>query len=151
MIVPIIKQLPMSDLMPVKEMYSTVYRLKTTGIDGYDYERSYAAPARQMRERQYASQKKGEKSNRKITARGSYLEDAIKVTKGHPSPGQYPLKDEWPKESKSMRNPSKKKTYLDEVIEHAKREKFPAPGHYNLAKSQKEIDAELKRLASKKV
>jgi len=50
-----------------------------------------------------------------------------------------------------MRNPTKKKTYLDEVIEHAKRDKFPAPGHYNLAKSQKEIDAELKKLASKKV
>lgn len=37
------------------------------------------------------------------------------------------------------------------VIEHAKKEKLPAPGQYNLCKSQKEIDAELKKLASKKV
>lgn len=35
--------------MPVTEMYSTVYRLKTTGIDGYDYEKKYADPVKQMR------------------------------------------------------------------------------------------------------
>jgi hypothetical protein len=59
------------------------------------------------------------------------------VTKGYPSPGQYPFKDNWPKQSKSLRQPGKKKTYLDLVIEYAKKEKIPAPGQYNLNKSQK--------------
>jgi hypothetical protein len=111
----------MDNVMPVGEMYSTVFRLKTVGIDGYDFEKKYADPARQVRERAYASQKKGEKSNKHITDRGSYLKDAIKAKKGLPDPGQYPIKDDWPKLSKSLRNVGKKKTYLDEVIEHAKK------------------------------
>lgn len=58
--------------------------------------------------------------------------------------------DNWPKASKTLREAPKKKTYLDEIIEHAKKEKLPAPGAYNLFKTQKEIDAEMKKLRSKK-
>jgi hypothetical protein len=127
----------MSEFMPVREMYTQVYRLKTTGIDGYDFERKYADPAQQIKDRYYLTVKKGQKNNKHVTDRGSYLKDEIRITKNNPPPGQYNSMDEWPKPSKSLREPSKKKTYLDDIIDHAKREKLPAPGQYNLFKSQK--------------
>lgn len=136
--------------MPITDMYSEVYRIKTTGVDGYDFEKKYADPIRQIKERSYMSVKKGQKSTATVTERGSFLNDHIKLTQKNPGPGQYPSADHWPKQSKSMHRASDKKTFLDEIIQHAKHEKLPPPGAYNLFKSQKEIDEELKKLAGKK-
>lgn len=41
-------------------------------------------------------------------------------------------------------------TYLDEIIHQAKKEKLPPPGAYNLFKSDKEIEADLKKFATKR-
>lgn len=49
----------MSDLLPIGEMYSQVYRLNTSGVDGYDCEKKYVDPLRQIKERQYLTIKKG--------------------------------------------------------------------------------------------
>lgn len=87
----------MSEAMPITEMYNQVYRVQTTGIDGYDYEKKYADPLKQMKERSYLSVKKGQKSNATVTQRGSYLIDHIKVTEKYPGPGKYPSADNWPK------------------------------------------------------
>jgi hypothetical protein len=80
-----------------------VYRLKTTGIDGYDYEKKYADPARQIKDRYYLTVKKGQKNIKHVTDRGSYLKDEIRITKNNPAPGQYKSLDQWPKPSKSLR------------------------------------------------
>lgn len=68
-----------------------------------------------------------------------------------PGPGKYPFTDEWPKKSKSLHPATKKKTFIEELMEKEKKEKKPAPGHYSIVKSQKEIEAEKKVLASRKI
>lgn len=50
-----------------------------------------------------------------------------------------------------MHPASKKITYIDEIFKKEKKQKKPAPGHYNVFKSDKEIEAEKRRLASKKI
>jgi hypothetical protein len=42
-------------------------------------------------------------------------------------------------------------TYVDEIIKLNKREKSPAPGQYNIVKTLKEEESEVKRLAAKKI
>jgi hypothetical protein len=46
---------------------------------------------------------------------------------------------------------AEKKTYIDEIMRQEKKEKRPAPGQYHTFKSLKEMDAERKRLAVKKL
>lgn len=46
--------------------------------------------------------------------------------------------------------PKKKLTYIDELIEKEKKEKTPAPGQYKLFKDDKQIRAQIKKLAHKK-
>ncbi len=109
-------------MMPVTEMYSQVYRLNTSGVDGYDVEKKYADPLKQMKERYYLTVKKGRKvNNLTVTDRGSYLKDHIKQTEKNPGPGQYKSLESWPQKSKSLAHASKKKTYLDDIIDNAKK------------------------------
>lgn len=77
----------MSGAMPIPDMYCQVYKLKTTGIDGYDFEKKYADPMKQIKDRFYLTQKKGQKSRLTATERGSYITDHIKQTRGNPGPG----------------------------------------------------------------
>jgi hypothetical protein len=44
-----------------------------------------------------------------------------------------------------------KKTYIDEIMKREKKEKRPAPGQYNTFKGLKEMDAEKKLMAVKKL
>lgn len=72
-----------------------------------------------------------------------------------PGPGVYEYPNSnWPSKNKNSAKkigPKKKLTYIDEIIEHEKKEKRPAPGQYKLFKDDKEIKEEQKRLRHKKV
>lgn len=54
-----------------------------------------------------------------------------------PGPGKYQLKMAWPEKSKSLHKEPDRKTYIQELMDHEKKEKKPAPGHYKTFKSQK--------------
>jgi len=44
-----------------------------------------------------------------------------------------------------------KATYVDEIMKQGKKEKKPAPGQYNLVKTQKEVDADKKKMKERKI
>jgi hypothetical protein len=71
--------------------------------------------------------------------------------KSVPGPGKYSSELEWPEKSKFKIQYSDKKTYVDEIINKNKKEKGPAPGSYNVVKTMKEVEADKKKLASKKI
>jgi hypothetical protein len=81
----------------------------------------------------------------------------IKTVKALPSPFDHTLKDPWDqtlnkKKSRANKLDPKlsKTTYLDLIANEQKVRVKPAPGSYNLNKTQEEIDAGLKALKSKK-
>ena len=88
-------------IMSIPNMYGEVYRLKTDGIEGYDFEKKYEDPTKMIKERQ--SQSMRQHTRPKVPPKGSYLDEVEKESKIKPSPGQYNYPDEWPKKSKSLR------------------------------------------------
>ena len=44
-----------------------------------------------------------------------------------------------------------KLTYIDEIMKSEKKQKKPAPGQYNVMKTQKEIESDKKKMAQKKI
>lgn len=68
-----------------------------------------------------------------------------------PGPGHYIKNEDKGDKSKPKIKYGEKMTYLDEIIKQNKREKTPAPGQYNVVKTLKEEESEVKRLAAKKV
>ena len=103
--------------MTIPTMYTEVYRLKTAGIEGYDFEKKYEDPTKIIKERQAQSVR----LTKKAPPKDSYLDQVQKEAKNKPSPGQYEVPSEWPKRSKTLRSEGKKKTYLDELISKSKK------------------------------
>lgn len=61
----------------------------------YQPVREYVDPVRQINERKYLEQKKGEKDNRYQTKRGFYMDYHLKVVKALPAPSAHDLGDPW--------------------------------------------------------
>jgi hypothetical protein len=66
-----------------------------------------------------------------------------RASKNVPVPGTYTLPDEFENGSKVKNSKSfisQKKTYVDEIILRAKKEKTPAPGQYNRDLIEKQLN-----------
>ena len=61
------------------------------------------------------------------------------------------MQGEWPSKSKMKIHYPERKTYFAEVMKEQKRNKKPAPGAYNVVKTLKEMEAEKKKLATRKI
>lgn len=140
-----------SSALGVNEVYSLVTHTDGPGIEGYHVEKKYFDAAKQVQERELLKVKKGQKDRRHVTKRGNFLDDETKMRKIVPGPGQYPITSEWPEESKLKINYPNKQTYVDEIMKSEKKEKKPAPGQYNVTKTMKDMEAEKKALAAKKI
>lgn len=82
----------------------------------------------------------------------------IKVVKALPSPGDHTLKDPWDQtvnQKKSQHNKLDlslgKYTYLDLIATEQKNRATPAPGSYNLNKTDEEINKDQADLKTKKI
>lgn len=81
----------------------------------------------------------------------------IKVVKGLPAPGTYKHTDSFDQTKNKKESPKHKMdsslskyTYIDRIIMEQKNRKTPAPGSYNLNKTDDQIKEELKAMKSKK-
>jgi hypothetical protein len=138
-------------MLTVNELYAMSTHKGEGGIEGYDFEKKYFDPIKEVQQRELLKVKKGQKDRKHITKRGNYLDDEANLHKIVPGPGKYPLEMEWPEKSKLKINYPDKKTYVDEIVQSEKKEKKPAPGEYNVTKTLEDTEAEKKRLASKKL
>ena len=82
-----------------------------------------------------------------VTKRGFYMDYHIKVVKALPAPIAHPPKDPWDQAiNKKKSNFHKldlslsKYTYLDQITSEQKLRSTPAPGSYNLNKTDQQIE-----------
>lgn len=61
----------------------------------YQPVREYLDPVKQITERKYLAQKKGEKDNKYLTRKGFYMDYHVKVVKALPAPNAHNFKDPW--------------------------------------------------------
>lgn len=85
------------------------------------------------------------------------MDHYLKVMRAVPPPSQYNLKDPFDQEANQKRGKFNKLdkslvkyTYLERIQMEQKNRKTPAPGEYNLTKTEDEIKDDLKVLKSKK-
>lgn len=123
----------------------------------YQPPKVYEDPNKQIQDRKYQSSPKGSGVQNYVTKRGFYMDYHIKVVKALPSPGDHTLRDEWDQTNnlkKSKQNKLdlslSKYTYLDRIAIEAKNRASPAPGSYQLNKTEEEIQKHLAELKSKK-
>ena len=110
------------------------------GVQGYQITKTYVDPLKIIEDREYAN-KKSTRPKKRVLKKGSYLEDQAKIHKLVPGPGKYPHKDEWPSKDKQFKIKFKDRlTDIAELIKEQKRMKRPAPGHYKIMKSLKQLD-----------
>lgn len=102
-------------------MYKVINKLNTKGIEGYDFEKKYCDPLKQVQEREYAKIKKGTKTRKHVTKRGNYLDDEAKMHKLAPGPGHYICKTEWSEKTKSHVKPVDRRTVFAEIMRKEKR------------------------------
>ena len=113
--------------LKIEEMYSIINHLGE-GVQGYQINKSYEDPLKIVQDRDILKIKKGQKSNKYLTRRGNYLDSEVSIHKIIPGPGKYPITMRWPELSKLKIHHADRKTYLDEILKLAKRDKRPAPG-----------------------
>ncbi len=112
---------------------------------------------KQITERKYQSQKKGQPNTKYKTKKGFYMDYYLKVMKAVPPPSQYSIKDLFDQTNNKKKNKFNKLdnslikyTYLERISMEQKNKKKPAPGDYNLTKTEDQIKEELKILKNKK-
>ena len=105
----------------------------------YQPVREYLDPNKQMTDRKYLSTPKGGKNMNYVTKRGFYMDYHIKTMKVVPSSAEHPPGDLWDQTiNKKKSNFNKldlslsKYTYLDQIANEQKLRSTPAPGSYNL-------------------
>lgn len=123
-------------------MYSASHRMTPYGVEGYAIEKKYELTAKGVLKDKNDKESKQEQKKRE-TKRGNYLEDYAKIYGPLPGPGVYDYPNgNWTIHSKHSSKkvvPSKKLTYIDEIIEREKKDKRPAPGQYKLFKDDQDI------------
>lgn len=123
------------------------------GIQGYETPKIYQDPIKLIKDRELAKVKKGQKFKGTVTRRGHYLEDLKKMSYG-PGPSAYNvMKPLPPIDDKSKMKPADKKnknisknTYIDIIFHNALKRKSPAPGDYNVIKTDEDVKNDLKKL-----
>lgn len=131
--------------MPIKEMYDISTRQNAAwGIEGYEVPRDYLDSKRLAE----IKEKKEVKPAPRALAKGDYLTETLRATKGIPGPNSYNIIKPWFPVDKIKKDAPKvgnKNTFLDQIAKN----KTPGPGAYDLRKSDKQIEEEKKVLASK--
>lgn len=101
-----------------------------------------------MTERKLREAGRGGKDTKYLTRRGFYMDYHLKIVKALPAPSTYNLKDSFDQSINKKKGPTRKinsslskYTYLDRIEMEAKNRKSPAPGSYNLNKTDSEIKA----------
>ena len=102
------------------------------GIEGYDIVKKYCDPLKNIKEREFLTQKKGQKNKGKILKKFHEEKNS-----NNPAPNAYNIVKPWvhakEKRSKSVIDKAKsssKNTYIDQIFSEAKRTKSPGPGAY---------------------
>jgi hypothetical protein len=124
-------------MIGIGEMYRANHRINSYGIEGYQVEGKYEAPLRDKN-------KDEKEEKRKETKRGHYLEDYAKIHGEIPGPGVYDYDaDPWGTAEKPKKKikPSKKQTFIEELMDRERKQNLPAPGQYKLFKSEAELKA----------
>lgn len=119
--------------------------------------REYLDPRQIVTERVYQSTPKGGKDRNYVTRRGFYMDYHVKVVKALPSPADHQLGDPWDQSENKKKSAHNKLdlslskfTYLDRIAMEEKNRSSPAPGNYNLNKTEEQIKKQLDDLKSKK-
>lgn len=106
--------------------------------------KQYLDPVKQITERKFRDTPKGTKNTNYVTRRGFYMDYHVKVVKALPAPDAHPPADPWDQtinKKKSKLNKLdlslSKYTYLDGIVSEQKLRSTPAPGSYNLNKTDK--------------
>ena len=126
------------------------------GVEGYEVPRQYIDPAKQILDRNFLTQKKGQKNTKYVTKRGHYLNDLIKQHDKDPAPNAYKIEHKWvdPNQAKKIKIPAPKdkNTYIDVIYrEGTKNKNKPGPGSYNLRQTDDQIKKALELTKSKKI
>ena len=143
--------------MSIEEMWRITRKANTVwGFEGYEVPRKYEDPIRQIQEREYAKMReKPGKSKAKfhVTKRGCFLDEDFNQAKGKPGPNSYNVAIRWanPADKERKVRPTAKNSYIDQIERQAKLRAIPGVGSYNLIKSDKEVEQELKELKKKPV
>ena len=143
--------------LTIPDMYSLSSKTYDAfGIPGYDPPKFYHDAAKNIKDREMAKIKKGQKFKGTVTRRGHYLEDLKKMTFG-PGPCAYTtIKALPPIDDKKLKKPDNKKTkdiskhtYIDIIFEQAAKRKAPGPGAYNVIKTEEDLKKELQKMKEK--
>ncbi|CAD8139398.1 unnamed protein product [Paramecium octaurelia] len=126
----------------------------TFGIEGYEVTKKYADPLKQMEDRKFSAQKKGQKNLGYVTKRGHYLEDQKKIYEKLPAPNKYDIVKPWVTEAQSARPrtaPPKRTTFIDQIFKEAKLRGVPGSGKYNVEKPLDEVLKQVEEQKKKKI
>ncbi|CAD8139487.1 unnamed protein product [Paramecium pentaurelia] len=124
------------------------------GIEGYEVPKKYADPLKQMEERKFSAQKKGQKNLGYVTKRGHYLEDQKKIYEKLPAPNKYDIVKPWVIQAQSTRSrsaPPKRTTFIDQIFKEAKLRGVPGSGKYNIEKPLDEVLKQVEEQKKKKI
>ncbi len=102
------------------------------GIEGYDIVKKYCDPLKNIKEREFLTQKKGRKNKGKIVMKFHQEKNS-----NNPAPNAYNIVKPWvqtkEKRSESLNSKARnlsKNSYIDQIFNEAKRIKSPGPGAY---------------------
>ncbi|CAK73021.1 unnamed protein product (macronuclear) [Paramecium tetraurelia] len=124
------------------------------GIEGYEVTKKYADPLKQMEDRKFATQKKGQKNLGYVTRRGHYLEDQKRIYEKLPAPNKYDIVKPWviPLQiARSKSAPPKRSTFIDQIFKEAKLRAVPGSGKYNIVPPLEEVLKQVEEQKKKKI
>lgn len=91
-----------------------------------------------------------------MTKRGHFYNDLEKMFKHVPGPNKYNVDHVWITENDKERgkkkpHDTKKLSYIDLIVDEAKKRPIPGPGKYNLRKTDDQIKKEVADMKNKKI
>ncbi|CAD8089233.1 unnamed protein product [Paramecium sonneborni] len=140
---------PMEDMFKIATRQTSVF-----GIEGYEAPKKYVDPIRQMEDRKFLTQKKGQKNRNHVTKRGHYLEDLKKLYEKLPAPNKYDIVKPWVSEKQEGRvksAPQKRCTFIDQIFKEAKVRGIPGAGKYNVIPTLEEVLKKVQEEKKKKI
>jgi len=135
-------------IIPIKELYDISMRQNSGwGIEGYQVPKQYP-DIRKLQEIRENKEKKKAPRELKLT---DYLTEAVRFAKDVPGP-QYDIVKPWADEKKAKPAPKvvpNRHTYIDLITLEQKRRPLPGPGTYQIRKTDKQIEEEVKAMKAK--
>ena len=144
--------------IPTRLVYDYLTKANESwNMQEYRTPREYLDPSLQVKQREWAVQKKGEVNKKYVTKRGFYMDYDLKVGMAIPGPDKYGVNSPWSfeRELRMAKNRTvdpklKKNTYLEQIEAEQKKWKKPGVGAYSLEKSIQEKDVIAQLLKKKK-